>query len=76
MNGMTFEDAKELKNGTILHSMSANNADGTPQRWRVNGKPKTWKTRPTEISIPVKHGLYQYGKITERDLPYFSLTTE
>lgn len=33
-------------------------------RWRRNGKTTTWKTRPNDFVIPVKHGLYEYGRIT------------
>ena len=37
----------------------------TQEIWRRNGKTKLWKTRPTEYSIPVKHGLYRYDYITQ-----------
>jgi hypothetical protein len=35
--------------------------------WRVrrNGKTQTWKTRPSEFSIPVKAGLREHARITE-----------
>lgn len=29
----------------------------TVKRCRVNGKCKTWKTRPTEFELPMKYGL-------------------
>jgi hypothetical protein len=29
----------------------------------VNGKPKTWKTRPDNVSVPIKYGLYEYATI-------------
>jgi hypothetical protein len=42
---------------------------------RKNGRPravitsiKTWKRNPDRILIGWKHGLYQHGKITEKDL--------
>jgi hypothetical protein len=35
-----------------------------PVRWRRNGKTKTWKTRPGEFQIPIKHGLRSYDYIT------------
>jgi len=41
------------------------NSDKTPVRCRVNGKCKTWKTRPDEFKLPVKHGLRQCFYITE-----------
>ena len=37
----------------------------TPERWRRNGRTQLWKTRPTEFRVPVKHGLYHYGYITQ-----------
>jgi len=48
-----------------FHHVSAKNADGTPLRCRVNGKCKTWKTRPTEFRLPVKYGLRTCFYITE-----------
>ena len=65
---MTLEQAKNLKYGDTLHHTIAKNADGTPQRWKVTGKPKIWKTRPAEVKIPVKRGRDQYGYVTENDL--------
>jgi hypothetical protein len=57
---MTKEQALALKHGDILHHIAAKNVDGTPLRARVNGKVKTWKTRPGDFEIPVKHGLHDY----------------
>lgn len=48
---MRFEYRKELWHKT------AKNSDGTPTRCRVNGQCKTWKTRPEDFRLPVKHGL-------------------
>ena len=31
-------------------------ADGSPRRYRVNGKLKTWKTRPEDFRLPVMYG--------------------
>lgn len=39
--------------------------------WRRNGKTQTWKTRPDSFSIPVKFGLYSYGRITETEAKDF-----
>lgn len=60
---ITKEQAVALKVGTILHHDVAKNADGTPLRVRVNGKCRTWKTRPDYFSLPVKHGLRDYGYV-------------
>ena len=54
-----------LTPGDVLHHTKNTNADGTPQRWRVNGKPKVAelccpvgaKVMPCRYRIPVKHGL-------------------
>ena len=52
------------RTGDIYHHVSANNADGTPARCRVNGMCKTWKTRPEDFRLPVKHGLRDCFYIT------------
>lgn len=70
---ITLREAKALRPGTILHHTKNKNADGSPQRWKVNGKVKTWKTRPNDVKVPIKHGLYAYGYITENDLALVSL---
>ena len=71
---ITLDQAKDLKHGTILYHTLAKNADGSAQRWRVNGKPKVWKTRPDEVKVPIKHGLRTFGYLTELDLDSVSLT--
>ncbi len=65
---ITLEQAKQLKPGTILHHNINRNADGTCQRWRVNGIPQTWKTQPDRVRVPVKYGLKKCDNITENDL--------
>ena len=71
---ISLSEAKALTYGTILYHVSHRNADGTAQRWRVSGKPKTWKTRPECVRIPVKHGLYDNDHLTETDLDLVSLS--
>jgi len=56
---ITKEIALTLKHGQYLYHI--NNLAG---RVRVNGKVKTWKTRPNDFKIPVKRGLYEYGYIS------------
>ncbi len=73
---LSLEQAKALSPGTILYHVLNRNADNTPQRWRVNGKPKTWKTRLDDVTVPVKHGLYQHGDVTQDDLDLVCLTEE
>lgn len=73
---MTLDEAKKLTTGTILYEKGATNADGSPRRWRVNGKVQTWKRDSFRVRIPVKHGMYDYGQIYTKDLPDFCLTEE
>lgn len=44
--------------------------------WRRNGQTKTWKTRPNEFRIPVKHGFYSYGYINELNAGEFHLESD
>lgn len=39
--------------------------------WRANGKCKTWVTRPDEFKLPIKHGLYNYGYLTNENAHLF-----
>ena len=71
---ITLEQAKQLKHGQILHHTENKNADGTPQRWRVNGAVKLWKRSPERVKVPVKHGIKTCGYITEYDLHLVNLT--
>jgi len=40
-------------------------------RFRRNGKTKTWVTRPDEFRVPIKHGLREYGYITQTNAKDF-----
>ena len=73
---ITLEQAKSLHYRQTLYHMSNRNADGSPQRWRVNGAVKTWKTRPTEVRVPIKYGLRDCDYLTERELHLVCLTEE
>lgn len=43
---------------------------------KVNGALKTWKTRPNEYRLPVKHGLRGYGEVTPETISQFHLESE
>lgn len=62
---ITKEIAVSARHGTTFHHKTLKNADGTPLRGRVNGKCKTWKTRPTEFRLPMKYGLKECFYIDE-----------
>jgi hypothetical protein len=70
---ITLEEAKRLQHGTILYYTKACNADGTPQRYRVAGTPKTWKTMPEKVEVPLKYGLKTWARLTENHLEHFCL---
>ena len=65
---ITLNQAKGLTHGQILYHVNHRNADGSPQRWRVNGRPKVWVRSPHKVKVPVKHGLWSYDYITDHDL--------
>lgn len=44
--------------------------------WRRNGKTKIWKTRPGEFRIPIKHGLYDYSYLTDKNAHLFHVASE
>ena len=67
---MTLETAKTLTQHSYIHHIVLTNADGTLMRARITSI-KTWKTRPDEIEIHFKRGLYDYGTLTVPDLPNF-----
>ena len=73
---MTIEQAKNLTFGQLIYDSTVQNADGTPARYKVNGKVKTWKRDLNRIQVPLKRGLYEYDYLTENNIEYFHLTEE
>lgn len=71
---ITLSQAKNLGVGQVLYAVGRYNADGTAMRARVSGRVQTWKTRPSEVRIPYKRGLYEHGHLYASDLKDFSLT--
>ena len=67
---LTLEAAKKLKYGDIL--IQQVNPVVT-KRWKVNGEVKLWKKPENShrIRVPLKHGLYSYGALTELDFDNF-----
>ena len=45
-------------------------------RCRVSGRCQTWKTRPNEFRLPVKHGMYESSAITHRNAEQFHVASE
>lgn len=70
MNNINIE---AVKSASVFLSRVRMNADGSPQRWRVNGKIRTWKTRPNEFRVPVKRGLWEFGYIDHTNIRHFDI---
>jgi hypothetical protein len=69
---MITKDQALTHTGTLYH-VTLKDSNGQPSRCRVNGQCKTWKTRPDEFSLPVKHGLYTCFYITGHNAHEWSI---
>ena len=65
IQNLTLADISNLSHRSILKHKVLTNKDGSALRCRINGKIKTWKTRPGEFQLPVKHGLRDCFYITQ-----------
>ena len=54
---MTVYEAKRLRAG---EHAPARDTSGKVRTVTINGRPKTWKTRPGDVRVPLKYGLYEY----------------
>jgi hypothetical protein len=72
---ISLEEAKALQPGDMLHHVEHKNFDGSCQRWKVNGKPQTWKRNASRVRVPVKHGLRDYDQLYEYELNQVYLAT-
>jgi hypothetical protein len=68
---MLLNEAKHLRSGQYVYAKGRYNSDGTAMKGRVTSV-KTWKTRPSEVEIHYKHGMYDTGSFNERDLADFT----
>jgi len=66
--------AKNLKVGDIVYAIGYYNSDGTAQRFKVQGNPKTWKRNTERVKVTLKRGLKEFVTLTELCLEEFSLT--
>ena len=55
---MTATEAKNLHYGDHVSMLDQYGHVATV---KINGAPKTWKTRPFDVDVPWKFGLYEYG---------------
>ncbi len=70
---MTLAQAKALSYGQHVCTETQKTARNEPKRFKVNGKPKTWKREPGRVEIPLKYGLRTFGNLYSADLPDFFL---
>jgi hypothetical protein len=72
---LTLERAKELKHGDFIFIVyrTRDLRPLTFNRWRVNGKVKLWKRSPDRVQVPIKHGMYSYGYLTEKSMDFFEI---
>lgn len=62
---ITKQQAEAANYRQEFHHTKLKDSRGEPVRCRVNGKCKTWKTKPEQFELPVKHGLYTCFYITQ-----------
>ena len=69
---LTFRNPKDV--AEMIQHCSANqhiwfrSIDGTARRCKVNGQVQTWKRDPGRVEVPIKYGLYEYGRFTQDDI--------
>lgn len=69
---ITKEEAITAKLGDVLHAGKCSLEWKPPvERWRVNGRCLVWKRQPQKFSLPIKHGLYHYERLTELNASLF-----
>ena len=54
---ITFDQALKSTRGQVLVHVSLKDSQGAAKKCRVNGKCKTWTTKPGEFKLPVMYGL-------------------
>jgi hypothetical protein len=63
---MTTAEVKQLQYGqrVLVHTgyFGRNRIQGLVHV-KVNGNPKIWKTRPKDVTVPIKYGLYEYARV-------------
>ena len=73
VEAITLGQAKNLHAGQTVFAIGYYNSDGGTQRFKVQGKPKTWKRNAERVEVTLKRGLKEYITLTELCLEEFSL---
>ena len=61
---MTFVEVATLRYGDRVWFWAT---DSLARGCKVNGAVKRWKTRPLDLRVPIKYGMYEYGTVEWRD---------
>lgn len=73
LRNLLTADLPLLRVGTILYHKHLCNADGSPQRFKVNGQCQAFRRNLDNARLPVKRGLYEYGYITTQNVMQFQI---
>lgn len=71
---LTREQAITVPYGTVLYHIRFRNRDGSAARVRVSGRCKTWKRRPEDFRLLVRHGLFDCFYLTPDNASSFTLS--
>ena len=69
---MTKKQFGELRRGMVLYHVKNQNADLSPQRWRIVGKMQG-SLKTGSAKWPIKHGLYAYDYLTPDNMDLLEL---
>lgn len=61
---MTLAEVQALHYGNHV-SIICN--DGKLRDAKVNGEPKRWKTRPDDVEVSLKYGMYEYARLSKAE---------
>lgn len=64
---MNIQEAKSLVQGSTVYHNTKKNADGSRMKAKVLSV-KTWKTRPDDVLVSLKRGLYEYAKFNQDEI--------
>ena len=68
---ITTEDLKAITWMDVICVPRGSDKRG-PERWRVNGATKLWKTDADRVRVPLKHGLHEYSHISNVNLHHWN----
>lgn len=73
---MTREEALSLCFGQTIYHIYLRNADKTPVRARITGRPKTYIRNPSRWYVPAKYGLKTHFRLSEENIEDWQLSAE